>query len=358
MRKAVLVLMCVMLSVSFGACTQSEKKSKSDEPMQSIVDCVGRQVTLPQNVDRIAATYSPAGHITVMLGHGNDIVATSNGLQRDKLLHEICPQIRNASVVKVSGDFNIEELVAQKVDVVFVSHDMYLDEKAMGKLDETGLPYVVVSFNSIEEQKNLVRVIADVLNEKQEAQVYIDFYDKVIADVGVIHEKRTQADVTVYHSINEAVNTVGPSTLPQDWMRVAGGVDVSLGGELTMDEDKYFTTLEQILMWDPQVIMCNVDTTYEYISEQAAWQNMQAVKNDQVYLMPVGISRWGHTTSTETPLAIVWAAKTLYPKAFADVDLKALMREFYSELFEYEVSDEQIEQILSGEGMRLGKDLE
>lgn len=259
MRKAILVLICVMIAISFGACVQSEKNAQSGEPMQSVVDCIGRQVMLPQNVDRIAATYSPSGHITVMLGHGADIVATSNGLQRDKLLHEICPEIKNASVVKVSGDFNIEELVALKVDVVFVSHDMYLDEKAMGKLDEVGLPYVVVSFNSIEQQKNLVRVIADVLNETEEAQVYIDFYDKVIAQISAVHEQRIEADVMVYHSINEAVNTVGPNSLPEDWMRVAGGIDVSLGGELTMDEDKYFTTLEQILIWDPQVILCNVE---------------------------------------------------------------------------------------------------
>ncbi|MBT3319732.1 MAG: ABC transporter substrate-binding protein [Clostridia bacterium] len=358
MRKAILVLVCIMMAVSFTACGARVEEPKNGEQMRTVVDCVGRQVRIVQNVDRIAATYSPAGHITVMLGHGEDIVATSNGLQRDKMLHEICPEIKNASVVKVSGDFNIEELVSLDVDVVFVSHDMYLDEKAMRKLDEVGLPYVVVSFDSIEEQKTLVRVIADVLNEETEAQVYIDFYDKVLDMVSALHEERNESDVTVYHSINEAVNTVGRNTLPQDWMKAAGGIDVSLGGQLAIDEDKYYTTLEQILMWDPQVILCNVDTTYEYINEQAAWQNMQAVKNGDVYLMPVGISRWGHTTSIETPLAIVWTAKTLYPDTFGDVNLEELMREFYSELFEYEVTDEQIVQILRGEGMRYSKNLE
>ena len=108
---------------------------------------------------RLRRRISPAGHITVMLGHGTDIVATSNGLQRDKLLHVICPEVQEASVVKVSGDFNIEELVALEVDVVFISYGMYLDEKTISKLDEFNLPYVVVDFDSIEEQEELVNII-------------------------------------------------------------------------------------------------------------------------------------------------------------------------------------------------------
>ncbi len=267
--------------------------------------------------------------------------------------------VQDAAVVKVSGDFNIEELVALEVDVVFISASMALDEKATSKLDEFGLPYVVVDFNSIEQQKQLVRVIADVLNEPEEADVYISFYDQIVDEVTAALESLPEEDkIRVYHSINEAVTTVGQNTLPEDWMRVAGGIDVSLDGDLARDDDKYYTTLEQILVWDPEVIFCNVEGTDEYIRTQPGWENIDAVKNGRVYLMPVGISRWGHTTSTETPLAIVWTAKMLYPDYCADIELEELMRTFYRDCFEYEVSDEQISQILAGEGMRLSKELE
>lgn len=363
MKRILWALLAVVITLTAAACTPQASKNQPSqtpsEPMQTVTDCIGREVTLAKNVDRIAALYSPAGHITVMLGHGADIVATSNGLQRDKLLHEICPEILDASVVKVSGDFNIEELIALDVDVVFLPYDLSQDENAMEKLDQFGIPYIVVSFNSMEEQKQLVRVIADVLNEPEEAQEYIDFYDKAVTLVSdALRDLPEEDRIRVYHSINEAVATVGQHTLPADWMKVAGGVDVSLGGNLVRDEDKYYTTLEEILMWDPAVIFCNDENTADYIRTQAAWQNIQAVKNDLVYLMPVGVSRFGHTTSTETPLAILWTAKTLYPDYCGDIDLKALMHEFYSDCFEYEVSGEQIEQILNGEGMRLSKELD
>lgn len=353
------IMICIVLLLS--ACGSGHKKTGTnapDEEMQKVTDCIGREVSVAQNVDRIAALYSPAGHITVMLGRGQQIVATSNGLQRDKLLHEICPEIQNASVVKVSGDFNIEELIALKVDVVMLSYDMYLDKTAMDKLDKFNIPYIVVYFNSIQEQQQLVRVIADVLNEEEEAQQYLDFYDKTITEVtSALAQLDDREKINVYHSINEAVATVGEGTLPEDWMKVAGGIDVSLQGNLNIEDDKYYTTLEQILLWDPEVILCNEESTAEYILKQDAWRNIKAVKNGLVYLMPVGISRWGHTTSTETPLAIVWTAKTLYPEYCKNLDLTAFMREFYFNCFEYDISDDQIQQILNGKGMRIAKEL-
>lgn len=363
MKKAVTVCLILILAFLSAACSQggtaSNTPNKTDEAVQTVTDCIGREVELPENVDRVAALYSPAGHITVMLGHGSSIVATSNGLQRDKMLHEICPDIKKASVVKVSGDFNTEELVALDVDVVLLSYDMYLDTKAVKKLDEFGIPYMVVAFNSIEEQKQLVNILADVFNEEHEAGQYCDFYDKIVSlTTKALADLPDEKKIRVYHSINEAVATVGKNTLPEDWMKVAGGVDVSLNGSLTSDNDKYYTTLEQILVWDPEVIICNVEGTDEYIRTQPAWTNIQAVKNSRVYLMPVGISRWGHTTSIETPLAILWTAKTLYPDYCKDIDMDSLIREFYSTLFEFDVSDEQIKQILAGKGMRLSKELE
>lgn len=365
MKKRICIALIVVLLLALASCSDPDNAAKHDATtrpgteMHTIVDCIGRQVTLPKTINRIATTFSPAGHVTVMLGHGADIVATSNGLQRDKLLFVICPEIQNASVVKVAGDFNIEELMALRVDVVFLSYDMYLDKKSIKKLDEFNLPFVVVDFKSMAEQKQMVNVIADVLGEAEEAAVYDRFYDQVIAQVSsALSVLPASEKILVYHSINEAVTTVGADTLPEDWMKVAGGIDVSLEGELKKEDDKFYTTIEQILAWNPEIILCNVEGTDVYIRTQPAWQNIKAVKDNRVYLMPVGLSRWGHTTSTETPLAIAWTAKTLYPQYCGTIDLKALMRTFYHDLFEYDVTDLQIEQILNGQGMRLSKELE
>ena len=124
------------------------------------------------------------------------------------------------------------------------------------------------------------------------------------------------------------------------------------------NEVKFYASIEQIVYWNPEYIFCNEDGVDTYIREKDQWSMIDAVKNDHVYIMPTGISRWGHTTSIETPLAILWTAKVLYPQLCKDIDLKAYTHQFYSDLFEYELSDDQYESIIAGRGMRLEKNLE
>ena len=73
--------------------------------------------------------------------------------------------------------------------------------------------------------------------------------------------------------------------------------------------------------------------------------------------MPTGISRWGHTTSIETPLAIVWVAKTLYPEACESLDLKQYTERFYLDLFGFKLTDEVYNSMINGKGMRWEKNL-
>ncbi len=42
-------------------------------------------------------------------------------------------------------------------------------------------------------------------------------------------------------------------------------------------------------------------------------------KNHCAYQAPIGISRWGHPGSLETPLAVLWTAKTVYPDKFGHI---------------------------------------
>jgi iron complex transport system substrate-binding protein len=82
---------------------------------------------------------------------------------------------------------------------------------------------------------------------------------------------------------------------------------------------------------------------------------VSAVKNKRVYQMPIGISRWGHPGSLETPLALLWTAKTIYPDYFRDIDIFAETKTFYKRFFNYELGDALVRQMLTGQGMRLDK---
>jgi iron complex transport system substrate-binding protein len=52
--------------------------------------------------------------------------------------------------------------------------------------------------------------------------------------------------------------------------------------------------------------------------------------------------------TSEQPLVLIWAAKTLYPDTFEDVDIPMEMKKFYRTFCNYEIPDSEVDYILSG----------
>ncbi len=111
--------------------------------------------------------------------------------------------------------------------------------------------------------------------------------------------------------------------------------------------------MEQILLWNPDMIIANEARVAEQIMVDKKWAPIRAVRSKRVHAIPVGISRWGHPGGLETPLAILWTAKTAYPQLFEDLDLAGEIQGFYKRFFNLDLSPAVVERILSGRGMRL-----
>ncbi|MBS7526285.1 ABC transporter substrate-binding protein [Fusibacter paucivorans] len=359
MKTKITILGLIVLLAVSGCATAPKTQTADDPAMVTVTDSAGRTLSLPKNPDHIAALYAVSGHMVSMLDRGDHIVAVNNGLKRDVLLNELVPTIGDAVMAVSSGQINMETLLDQSIDVALISMSIYHDDKQTEQLDKFGIPYFVVDFQNMTEEKEIVTMLGKLLDAEAEAEAYTTFYDRIIALVETQLETLSEEEkVRVYHSINEANCTVASDTLPADWMKVAGGINVSLGADLEKDGDKYYTNLEEIILWNPAVIYCNESGVPNYILTNPQWQFIDAVKNQDVKQMPIGISRWGHKTSIETPLAILWVANDLYPDRFVDVDLQGEVHQFYDTLFEFNLTEDMYQAIMRGETMRLPKNYE
>jgi iron complex transport system substrate-binding protein len=322
----------------------------------TLTDGVGRKVRIPEKIRKIACLYAFSGHLVTLLGRGKDIVAVSFGLKRDSLLLEICPAIEKALVPKAQGAINIEELLKAGPDIVFVPGDVATDQGEMDQLDKFQIPYLVIDYNSIETQQAAVELIGKAIGAASRAAAFIAYYQGCIERVA----KKT-ADIPenqrprLYHSVNEPLRTTIDKGLAIDWLRVTGCRNVALGPQPQRPTDKNYTSLEQVLLWDPEVILTNEPKTMEEILRDGRWAMLGAVKRHQVYCLPLGISRWGHPGSIETPLAILWTAAKLYPQRFADLDMTAETLAFYQSFFNYTLPEETVQRMLSGKMERKPK---
>jgi len=355
LKTVLALLLIVVLMVLVNGCSSEKPAEKESVPTKVVTDFLGREAKIPAKVERIGCLYAFSGHVTAMLGRGDDMVAVVNGLKRDKLLTEMVPSIKEALVPK-SGAINIEELIRANPDFVFVQTDTAQNPGETEKLDKAGIPYLAVDFRNMKEQQAIIEMIGQAIGREEKAKKYITYYNDCIDLVTKrVSELPKAKKVRVYHSVNEAVRTDRPDTLPADWTQAAGAINVSLDKKIRQSGDKSYTSLEQIYLWDPDVIIANEQGVAKYILETPQWAGLRVVKTRKVYQMPNGVSRWGHPGSLETPLALLWTAKTLYPELFEDIDMVRETQQFYREFWSFNVSDEVAEQILSGEGMRIKK---
>jgi iron complex transport system substrate-binding protein len=348
-------LLCSPMPAGLARCAWAQPAST---PQTALVeDCIGRRVSVPARVERIACLYAFTAHVVVMLDRGKNIVAVSKGCKRDVLLNRLCPEIGNAFVPKGQGGINIEELLLATPDIVFVPGDIGRNTSELQKMELFQLPVLAVDYQDIAGQQRAIAVIGEAIGTRDRAAAYNRYYNRVIDRVRTgVAKILPDQHVRVYHATVEPTRTYGEQSLAAEWMRLCELVNVAANQPLSIHQAEQHASLEQILLWNPEVIFINEPGVAETLAQDPQWSSIRAVQEHKIYQMPIGISRWGHPGSLETPLAMLWAVKTVYPDFFTDIDLKNEVKTFYREFFRLELTDALYEQMLSGKGMRKPKE--
>ena len=319
----------------------------------TVIDSTGMSLTLASPPRRIACLYAFCGHVVTMLGRGQDMVAIVNGLKKDLLLHQLVPGINHLPVPAKGGIINIEALLNTQADIVFLKPETATITAEIKKLQRFNLPYFVAGYHSMEEQMGIIENMGKAIGCGEKALAYTRYYREMIHRVRsrTAHIPKAKR-VRLYHSVNEPRRTDAPGTIEADWTTACGVNNVSVGASLQGKGNKNFAGIEQILLWNPEVIIVNEDGVDQLILNDKKWSPIQAVQNNRVFSIPVGISRWGHPGGLETPLAILWTAKKVYPHLFQDIDLKQEITVFYHTFFNLDLDGSLIDKILGNTGMR------
>lgn len=353
-----LLLICIIF---LNAC--SSQNSENDDPSLQqaeegyvwITDCADRQVQIPQQPERVAALDSFAGEAMVMLGAGDKMVAAPNGVKSDALLQMIYLELSGVSVPMSGGTVNAESLAELSPDLILLKGSLHVAEGEAEKLEKLGIPYLVVDYRTMQEQMDALMMIGEALGGKAwENAVSICAYYKEVVDLALsIKENIPESErYRVYHSINELTRTDGYDSLGYDWVECVGAVNVSAGESKRTEGTDYYASAEQIFSFDPDIIICNEASTVRYLYSEEKWSGFRAVREGQVYNIPVSATRWGQRGSLETFFAILWLGTTIYPDYYSEVDLKAEVLSFYKTYYDITLDDETFDLILSGEGLR------
>ncbi|MBQ9066299.1 MAG: ABC transporter substrate-binding protein [Clostridia bacterium] len=345
---AILLLLTVLLTGCAGGGDMN-----SAGATRAVTDCVGRTVNVPEHPQRVICMYASTAHMMAMLDEGDKIVGAADGVTRDQMMITKYPSIEDVPTPYHEGAVNVEEVMALDPDLIIIKTEMYLKEAEQEKLDNTGVPYLVVDYDSIASLKKALTVMGEAFGKSEQAQKYIAFMEQTLDTVkGRLSDVPEAQRPRVFHSVTEATKTDIVDSLCSEIISTAGLIDVSAAAGVTDLGKNATVTLEQIYAWDPDAFLCNEYAVADYIQANPKWSGLKAVQNKAVYTLPIGATRWCHHGSMEPQMGALFLAKTFWPDKFTDYEWKTVIRDYYAEYFGMSLDDATIDKILSGHGMR------
>lgn len=357
MRKHWIILLITLLLILLSGCGADGVRTQTAGETRTVTDCLGRSVEIPADPQRVACLYASTAHMMAMLGEEEKITGCPRNVKSETVMQLKYPDIADVSVPFQEGSINVEELLRADTDLVLLRYTVAAREAEVEKLDEAGIPYLVIDYMNMGELENAITIMGQVFRDEKEAGKYLQFSRDTINMV-----KERLADVpeknwpVVYHSVNEAVRTDDPDSICNEIMRDASVRDCSVYHQLASQGEKTYTTLEEIYRWNPDAVLANEASVTEYILTDSKWAGLDAVREGAVYTLPVGATRWCHPGSMEPHMAVLSIAKRFYPDRFEDIDLKEYTKKYYEEYFGLSLNEEMLDSILSGRGMRKAND--
>lgn len=313
-----------------------------------IKDVDGQEVTIPVTPERVANLWHANNQVILTLGGAPKLSATTHYVTTIPWFRQVYPDITKVPApIAANNDLNMEALLATKPDVVLVS-----SEKQAEAVRQAGLTAVRVGFSDMNGLMQTVNLTAEVLGTQgayERAQKYNAYMQK---NLKLIEERlkdlpdSERPKVMHIGSGTKVQNVSGSGIVIDEWIKIAGGQNVAADQKGMKD-----VSMEQITAYAPEVIIIGGDASakgVQMIKSDAAWKDIPAVKNDKVIRNPYGTFNWDRY-STEEALQVLWAAKTLHPQKFTDIDMVKETQEFYSTFFGYSLSADDAQRILAGE---------
>lgn len=309
----------------------------------------GLQAALPHTDVRIASPWPAQNTIITMLGYGDSLVGTSAVAKQIPLFRQSLPRINDVPIVSMNNgnELNPEQIISLGTQMLFIPENMKIARPEV--LEQAGVQVLAFKANSMAALRERVQKTGEALgpDAQQKAQAYAQYFVHNVELVASrLKDLPETARVRVYHSMGNPLTTTGRPSLNQDWMDLAGASNVA---ETWFGPNKHSAgevALEQVVSANPQVIVAMNKRDADEINASAQWAGIDAVIHHRVVVNPKGMFWWCRETSEEA-LQFLWLAKVLYPERFADIDMAKETRDFYRTFFGLQLSDAQINEILS-----------
>ena len=371
MKRLIALLLALVLVLGLVACAQPADEAPAEEPSETVTDTqeteevpaadepetpetvsftdsVGRTVEVPGEITKVAVS-GPMAQIVLFALCPDKLVGIAN--EWDPSAEEyLDTEYYNLPLLgQLYGGqeaMNVETLLASGAQVVIdVGEPKDTIVEDLDQLQEQcGVPFVHISA-TMETMGDAYRKLGELLGMTDEAETLASYCEDTYAMVkdiaGSVEKKKL-----LYVTGSEGLNVIAQGSYHAEI------IDLLSDNQAVVDTPSSKGTgnevsMEQILLWDPEVILFAPDSYYASAADDPAYSQMQAIQNGYYYEVPMGPYNWmGFPPSVQRYLGMLWMAKLLYPDA-ADYDLKAEVQTYFDLFYHSALTDEQYESLVA-----------
>ena len=347
-KKWLAMLLAVVMVLSLAACgTQSSPQT--DDTTRVFTDSVGREVEVPAQIDKVALS-GPMAQIVLFALCPDKLVGVSNAwsTEAEQYLDEkyfTMPEI--GQLYGGKGELNPETLLQSGAQIVIDVGEPKgsIAEDLDALQEQTGIPFVHITATT-ETTGDAYRMLGDLLNMKDEAETLAAYCEKIYDRTVSIAGSVEKANV-LYVTGDMGQNVIAAGSYHAEIL------DLLTNNLAVVDEPSSKGTgnevsMEQILTWDPDVVIFAPESIYDTVADDAAWQSVTAIKNGAYYEVPFVPYNWmGFPPSVQRYLGMMWLSKVLYPDATAEYDLFSDVQEYYKLFYHCDLTQAQFDALVA-----------
>lgn len=339
-------------SGSDGSSSQSPSSQAATAETRIFTDSLGREVELPTQLERIC----PSGHTAqqVLLTMAPDrMVGLSQALTDDQLAifgEQFADYPVFGAVLGATDNLNREAVAAADPQVIIDTGEVKNDtEESLNELQEQlGIPVVFVEAY-LDDYGAAYKTLGELLDMEDRGNELSEYCTRVYDEVESTMEGIPESErVNMAYLLGDnGLNAIAKTSVQAQVVdMVANNVVVveDASGKGNGNE----ISLEQIAVWDPELIIFQEGSIYDTVGTDPAWQGIAAITNGNYYQVPNDPWCWMNNPPTVNQLmGMQWLPRLLYPDAFDD-SIEDVTKAYYATMYGYDLSDAELATLLEG----------
>ena len=347
-QRLLALLLALVMALSLAACgAQSAPVDENTAPETRVfTDSVGREVTVPAQIDKVALS-GPMAQIVLFALCPDKLVGIANAWDESAAQYLDTAYYNLPLLGQLyggKGELNLETLLESGAQVVIDVGEAKdgIAEDLDALQEQTTIPFVHISA-TLATMDETYTMLGDLLGMPDEAKTLADYcrgtYDRALTIADSV-EKANLLYITGDAGLNViaqgAYHAEVIDLLSNNLAVVDDPSSKGAGNEVDM---------EQILSWNPDFVIFAPDSIYSTVADMDTWQTITAIRNGNYVEVPMGPYNWmGFPPSVQRLLGVMWMEKVLYPEA-ADYDLYEEVKTYFDLFYHCELTQELYHQL-------------